>query len=769
MALIYCAKKGGNWTNVTKKEYDNKKALGQPTKLADKGKNCDGSSLTPKPSATPAVSSRPPVPTPGVSSRPPVTTPPAPASCSYPSTPFADREEGDEFRKWMHEKHKDWAVDNNLDISYPSFNNCKYMRKAYYKFGKEYEETGHSSGTQNGGTGTITAENQKEFFDKLITSGRIYDGFLIQIAPDVMDKIGKNLYEWTYIKKYNIERDTTGKIVKIGDPIPISSKADITYSDTTLYTLLFYDFVWGYLMKRGEVEMANHKLTWEAGAPVVSFKESRRRRNIVEQNIKFDVLLGGGNNNQSIFNPGGSPSSQGSSSTGIGSTTTSQGSQGPQSNTTVTTGGNPSPQEVKKVIDPIKNEALGILEGLKGFANTIGKGKEIQQAIDLLTSVDSSKACEKENVDKINQGKSQIDGIINDNKTALVFAPKVKNDLEKLKVLLDKVITECERLKKMASTNVSTQGSTGTQGSQPVLTQTQTGRKEDLRKMFGFVNPDGTTYNPAVKVKKMEKDPTRGEYGKGSIQNAIENSGARSYYFDEYNELMKLEGLTEFVLKFPENFPEESYAGQVIDAENASGLLPLEDQPSMGQLTKETFGNYLGTTSKMEIVINKGQSSTVENSEVKCPYDAATARTKLIQYLTSALKADRKTKPNMNQKKEFCACYKSGKFSDFEKIKSDELSGVSDELQPLNKIFNRKLSWKEIKKLMQGEVVSGIELLAQFVDRDFGTGNCLSTMSESLRSNIKKTITEAIKNKKKKVIKESVVSRVLSEIKRKTY
>ena len=197
--------------------------------------------------------------------------------------------------------------------------------------------------------------------------------------------------------------------------------------------------------------------------------------------------------------------------------------------------------------------------------------------------------------------------------------------------------------------------------------------------------------------------------------------------------------------------------------------MPLEDQPSMEQLTKETFGNYLGTVSNLGIVINKGQSSTVETSEVRCPYDEKTARTKLIQYLTSALKADRKTRPNMNQKKEFCACYKSGKFSNFEKIKSNELSGVSDELRPLTKIFNRKLSWREIKKLMQGEEISGIVLLPQFQDRDFGTGNCLSTMNESLRSNIKKTITEAIKNKKKKVIKESVVSRILSEIKRNIY
>ena len=32
-----------------------------------------------------------------------------------------------------------------------------------------------------------------------------YGGILVQIGPDVVDKIGKNLYEWTYIKKYNID------------------------------------------------------------------------------------------------------------------------------------------------------------------------------------------------------------------------------------------------------------------------------------------------------------------------------------------------------------------------------------------------------------------------------------------------------------------------------------------------------------------------------------------------------------------------------------
>ena len=138
-------------------------------------------------------------------------------TCPYPNTPFSNSKEGNEFRKWVHENHKDWAVDNNLDFSYPKYNNCKYMRKAYNKFGKEYEESGNGSGNNNVSTGTMTADKQKELFDKLISSGRIYDGFLIQIAPDVKDKVGKNDYEWTYIKKYTIERDATGKIIKIGN------------------------------------------------------------------------------------------------------------------------------------------------------------------------------------------------------------------------------------------------------------------------------------------------------------------------------------------------------------------------------------------------------------------------------------------------------------------------------------------------------------------------------------------------------------------------
>ena len=53
MAKIYCVKKDGAWTDSTKSEYDKKKALGRPVKIADSGKHCDGTSLTARPNPQP--------------------------------------------------------------------------------------------------------------------------------------------------------------------------------------------------------------------------------------------------------------------------------------------------------------------------------------------------------------------------------------------------------------------------------------------------------------------------------------------------------------------------------------------------------------------------------------------------------------------------------------------------------------------------------------------------------------------------------------------
>lgn len=50
--------------------------------------------------------------------------------CIYSSTPFTNKTEGDDFRKWVRENFNDYAIKIDLS-STGEFNNCNYIRKAY--------------------------------------------------------------------------------------------------------------------------------------------------------------------------------------------------------------------------------------------------------------------------------------------------------------------------------------------------------------------------------------------------------------------------------------------------------------------------------------------------------------------------------------------------------------------------------------------------------------------------------------------------------------
>ena len=52
------------------------------------------------------------------------------------STPFKNKEEGNDFRNWVNDNYPDWAKENQLDRS-GQFNNS-YIQKAYQEFGDEY-------------------------------------------------------------------------------------------------------------------------------------------------------------------------------------------------------------------------------------------------------------------------------------------------------------------------------------------------------------------------------------------------------------------------------------------------------------------------------------------------------------------------------------------------------------------------------------------------------------------------------------------------------
>ena len=57
----------------------------------------------------------------------------------YPSTPFTSKTDGNKFRKWINDTYPQYAKDIDLDAE-GSYNN-RYIRKAYKKYGKEYQDS----------------------------------------------------------------------------------------------------------------------------------------------------------------------------------------------------------------------------------------------------------------------------------------------------------------------------------------------------------------------------------------------------------------------------------------------------------------------------------------------------------------------------------------------------------------------------------------------------------------------------------------------------
>lgn len=62
--------------------------------------------------------------------------PDAPRTIQYPSTPFTNALEGNNFRVWVNKKYPDYAKQNDLSLI-GSYDNS-FIRKAYAKYGSEY-------------------------------------------------------------------------------------------------------------------------------------------------------------------------------------------------------------------------------------------------------------------------------------------------------------------------------------------------------------------------------------------------------------------------------------------------------------------------------------------------------------------------------------------------------------------------------------------------------------------------------------------------------
>ena len=319
------------------------------------------------------------------------------------------------------------------------------------------------------------------------------------------------------------------------------------------------------------------------------------------------------------------------------------------------------------------------------------------------------------------------------------------------------------------STNGSSNNGTNNSGNTSLdkkITETPK-TKEELRMFFGFVDDEGVTYDPKQRIIKMSQNPSQGEFGKGDLQNAIDNFSARSFYFDEYNDLMGMEGLEDkYKLKLPQGSPN---AGKVITKDNVSELAPFRGDASK-QFKQLTFGDFLNTTSpKATIDVESGKGSSDKSVGCSCKLRPDEVFDKLTNYIIAGLTGDESQSPDREGAgKEFCGCFKTGAFDQYIgrrglKIDVTDLTGVSKTRLPKS-LLNGKLDWDEIVMLMRGGKVSDVSMATTFHIPTFGDPNCRCLNTNTLRESIKGHISKAINSKKEVLKEERVIKSILSKI-----
>ena len=747
---MFCKKNRGDstWSQTNENEY---LALPNERRCKVRTGDCSGCSNAPIP--TPGVSARTPIPTPGVSARTPRPTP-RPSSCSSPSTPFSSISDSTKFRDFVYKYYPSVAGQHDLWLSTDprllrlskQWNTCS-IRKSYSEVDQK-DPSKRAIGNlfllwsqdPNALTWVSGSNPQQNMDDPKIQMG-------------VWEKLIENKQIWTkglivnsgnkkvYVIKTDINND------KLKYPL---TEAELRSPDMTKFDyLVLYPINMTKKYPIGNIGIL-YMSTNQDGEPVVRIKQEPTwtwEPAVIEDELNFDLQ-------EQIITKG----SSGSNDKGV---ITSNLINKSNLNNGAT------PEDIKKVIEPIRTEALAILIDLKPMAKMVNAEKEMEEAITLLNNFDSSKACETANLQQIKDAKAKIQKIQKDKSFELSMAGGVAKKLDRLGLLLDNVITECERLSKIPNNKVEDKIEDKTKLYNNMGTPKT---KDELRVFFGFVTNDGITYNPRIKIQDMEKEEgIVGAFDQGTVQNAINKFGARSEYFHKYNELMEMEGLSSSRLVLPEGV---LGAGAVITEDNYSVLVPLKSNESSRQFKKLTFGTYLDTicpSATIEVMYGKG--SVQKSVGCSCDESAESIIEKLKSYLIAALTGDESSRPNREgAAKEFCGCFKTGKFDELIginglKLDAASLTGVSKTRLPKT-LFDRKLGWKEITNLLRGERVNGTQIAGPFRIPDFGDDNCRCIGSGSLQESIKRHVTKAINNKKTVLKEERIIKSILSKIRK---
>jgi len=710
------------------------------------------------------------------------------------TTGFKNQAEGDDFRAFIHRFYPEVANKYDLWISWKRYDNCTirdvfYLQNPKDEFKRSYGAIyklwlqNPSSNPDNVNTPSQNnPESQKKVFETLIENGQITSNGIFAKFEGKTVYITKN--DKDVITKYDPTKDVTYYTLT-KDELTIEKLDDKNYVYFVHFPLDGDTGQLGQLVKQKDFKgekltiLVNPNWKWSPKKKIesVTFYESITRnlkralkKKLQEQVYSFTaptLTNQQSSVNYSFQNP------QGQTMNSLFNYNLNQTTQ------------NLSQTDIQK-IDKLKQEAIEILEDLRSIAPDEDK-KQIDDAIALLKSIDSSQVCTPDNQQKVILGKQQLEQMYA--KLTAFQRGIVGKKVERLIQIMDEVIQIC---KNQTQTNQQTtnQQTTNQQTTNQQTTNQQTTNQQttgqvseldQLRIQFGFVSEDGKPVSAKNRIIDMDKVPNYGINGQGSLQNAI-NNGARSDYFHIYNKLIKLEfDPTEqeaHLLKYPsktetEVYDEPKYKTQTIDVTNTpggqgemqdnstnqtqqtsqvqigsvkktrdvvkggdeitennfSGLSPLTDDDSKINYRETNFGFYLGNKSALKIFVLKGSESSISSGGCTCEWDEVRAIEELEKYIVEALTSDG-GRYQGNKWKKFCSCYLKGRYDNFVngtlKIDLSDLATRYDlSHEEFGRAAGKRLSWKEIKELIQTGTTGNLSLKSRdYRDLDFGNLNC---------------------------------------------
>jgi len=165
-----------------------------------------------------------------------------------------------------------------------------------------------------------------------------------------------------------------------------------------------------------------------------------------------------------------------------------------------TTVNKPDPKVVQNTIDPIKEETISLLTSIQNMntfklAASQKDKSDLNDAITQLKNFDSSKACEGENVNLIDDNLILINNIIRQNQDKF-GAGDIITKLKSVKANLEKVKRECGRLNTAVNSQTTTTNSQTTPSGTPPQATTPSGTPPQATTQSSGTQPGQTQEEP---------------------------------------------------------------------------------------------------------------------------------------------------------------------------------------------------------------------------------------------------------------------------------